>query len=300
MDGVSLFSVSADRTLQQRDLVKNEPSWKQRKAHPAAINCVTTLAEAGVATGDDNGGLTLWDLRQRAAALSFSEHSDFISDILFVPEKGQQLAVSSGDGHLSLYDLRRGRLNALSDNQEEELSCLALVKQGRKLLCGTQSGVLGIFSWGDFGDVSDRLVGHPDAIDAMVAYDDDVVFTGSSDGLIRAVSVHPNAVLGLVGEHANGVEALALGAERSRLASCSHEGIVQLWDVGELRGMAGAEQEDDSVAAKAKEASGRELDSEDDAPCSRHEPQLPAHKKLKATSKGNAAIKMSTDFFADM
>ena len=43
---------------------------------------VACLRHDVVASGDDDGGLILWDLRQRAPALSFSEHSDFISDIL--------------------------------------------------------------------------------------------------------------------------------------------------------------------------------------------------------------------------
>ena len=96
-------------------------------------------------------------------------------------------------------------------------------------------------------------------------------------------------------------QALALGAERSRLASCSHEGIVQLWDVSELRGMADEAQDDGSGATEAEEASGDEPESEDDLPSARHRPQqTPARKKLKAAPKSNAAIKMSSDFFADM
>ena len=55
-----------------------------------------------------------------------------------------------------------------------------------------QSGTVGIFSWGDFGDVSDRLLGHPESVDAMVALSDDIVVTGSSDGMVRVVGVHPN------------------------------------------------------------------------------------------------------------
>ena len=57
-----------------------------------------------------------------------------------------------------------------------------------------QSGTVGIFSWGDFGDVSDRLLGHPESVDAMAAISEDVIVTGSSDGMIRVVGIHPNKV----------------------------------------------------------------------------------------------------------
>lgn len=59
---------------------------------------------------------------------------------------------------------------------------------------GIQSGVVGLFSWGNFGDVSDRLVGHPESVDAMVPLNQDVVLTGSIDGMIRIVGVLPNKV----------------------------------------------------------------------------------------------------------
>jgi len=49
--------------------------------------------------------------------------------------------------------------------------------------------VLGVFSWGDWGDITDRFPGHPHSIDTMLKLDDDTVFTGSSDGLIRFVCV---------------------------------------------------------------------------------------------------------------
>jgi hypothetical protein len=52
-------------------------------------------------------------------------------------------------------------------------------------VCGTQGGVLDIFSWDDWGDMSDRFPGHPESIDAILPINDDVILTGSSDGLIR-------------------------------------------------------------------------------------------------------------------
>lgn len=52
-----------------------------------------------------------------------------------------------------------------------------------------------------FGDVSDRLLGHPESVDSIVSLTEDVVLTGSSDGVIRIVGVHPNKMLGIVGQH---------------------------------------------------------------------------------------------------
>ena len=77
----------------------------------------------------------------------------------------------------------------MSDNQEDEL--LARADEERheeRPVVGTESGVLGIFSWGDWGDVSDRLLGHPQSVDAVVPINDDVLLSALSDGILLASS----------------------------------------------------------------------------------------------------------------
>ena len=53
------------------------------------------------------------------------------------------------------------------------------------MVCGTGEGVLNIFNWGEWGNISDRYPGHPMSVDCMVAINDDIVCTGSMDGVIR-------------------------------------------------------------------------------------------------------------------
>ena len=73
---------------------------------------------------------------------------------------------------------------------------VTLVKKRRKVVCGSQEGVLSIFDYNDIQDISDRFPGHPSSVDAVLAVDEDIVLTGSSDGLIRIISVLPNKMLG--------------------------------------------------------------------------------------------------------
>lgn len=57
---------------------------------------------------------------------------------------------------------------------------------------------------------------------AVLAYDDDSVLTGSSDGLIRILSIQPNRMLGILGEHS--------GEHREvcpRFRACA--GLTLLW-----------------------------------------------------------------------
>ncbi len=341
-DGAHVFSVGADGSLQQRDVATNKRSWRKQGAHATAINAMVGLGAVGVATGDDEGAVHMWDVRTRKKALSFQENSDFIGDLLFSEARGgPTLAAASGDGMLSVFDLRAGRLWARSDPLDDELHCLALLKGGRKLAVGTESGVVGIFSWGDFGDVSDRMVGHPHSVDCMAALSETHMLTGSSDGLIRLVSIHPNQVVGVVGDHEeHGVERLALRRGEGAaplLASCGHDDTIRLWDLayldelddddgddgegegGEVEaggsgegGEAAAEgaepgRRDAKRARKAvrakpqqQEEAGSDSDSDSESESSEPEEVQRGRKKPKPIVKGNAAIKLGSNFFGGL
>ena len=194
-------------------------------------------------------------------------HQDYITDFE-VDADGKTLFATCADGTLSVLDLRfvrrkntqrtvsrpevdlrnpdaveaqiklpKGKTTwdvygyVQSDNQEDELLSCALVKSGTKLLCGSQEGILSIFTHGRWGDISDRFPGHPSSIDALLRIDEDTVLTGSSDGLVRAVQLLPNQLLGVLGGHDGfPVEALGWGARRAYVGSLSHDENIRLWD----------------------------------------------------------------------
>ena len=62
---------------------------------------------------------------------------------------------------------------------------LICCQNGAKVVCGTEEGVLDIFNWGEWGNISDRFPGHPMSVDAIVPLSESVVCTGASDGIIR-------------------------------------------------------------------------------------------------------------------
>lgn len=86
-----------------------------------------------------------------------------------------------------MFDVRKDELLARSDNMEVDLLSCALVKHDKKLVCGMGDGVMGVFDWGDWGDIRDRIVGHPASVESIVKLDDDMICTASSDGMIRQV-----------------------------------------------------------------------------------------------------------------
>jgi WD40 repeat protein len=131
--------------------------------------------------------------------MKFDDHEGTISDMALNNEKNMLLSASN-DGCMGVFDLRKPELYAMSDNFEEDLTALCIVKDEKKVLVSTGEGVINIFTWDWFGDCNDRIIGHPNSVDTMIKFDEDTVITGSEDGLVRAVSVLPNKIIAILGD----------------------------------------------------------------------------------------------------
>jgi WD40 repeat protein len=79
--------------------------------------------------------------------------------------------------------------------------------------------------------------GHPASVDALVKVDEDTLLTGSSDGLIRVVSIHPDKLVGVLGDHHDGfpIEKLQFNSNRDYVGSVTHDNLIRLWDARVLR-----------------------------------------------------------------
>lgn len=241
----------------------------------------------------------------RGCVMQWKVNHDYVTD--FTSSKdGSHLLSTSADGTLTVFDVRFvHRKNtprsiilpdvdlsnhtqqqqvqqkntweksgyAQSDNQEDELLSLCLLKNSSKVLCSSQQGILSLFSYGKWADISDRFPGHPQSVDALLKIDEDTVLTGSSDGLVRAVQLLPNALLGILGSHEGfPVEALGWSAGRKMVGSLSHDAYIRLWDGSFLKDDGDDDDEnenemDDDGAAGMKEEDSDEwedLDQDED------------------------------------
>mmetsp|Transcript_26778 Transcript_26778/g.73679 ORF Transcript_26778/g.73679 Transcript_26778/m.73679 type:complete len:259 (+) Transcript_26778:939-1715(+) len=191
-----------------------------------------------------------------------------------------------------------------SDHLDDELLSLCVLKSGTKVVCGTQTGALSIFSWGTWGDISDRFPGHPASVEALLKIDENTILTGSSDGLIRVVQIHPDKLLGVLNdgdEHGNAssnddndghggypVEKLAYNSNRDVVGSLTHDNFVRLWDARILK-------DDDDEDDGDNEDDG---DDEDDIEEGAQKPTPVTQSKgtnKAATGKGNASQKDNSD-----
>ncbi|KAJ2656870.1 WD domain repeat-containing protein 55 [Coemansia sp. RSA 1200] len=231
-DGSLLYSASKDKSWAAVDVETGEETMRVNGAHGNPLNLIHYVNEQIMATGDEAGSVKLWDVRKSKPAFVYSEHVDYISDMVFNEAK-RHLLTTSGDGCLSVYDVRKAKPFQVSANQDDELLSIALMRNGSKVVVGETAGVLGIFSYGQFGDVSDRFPGHPQSIDTICKLTEDLCVTGSSDGLLRIVQLFPHRLVGVAGDHqALPVEKIVLSHDQEWLASCSHDHSVHFWDIG--------------------------------------------------------------------
>lgn len=120
-----------------------------------------------------------------------------ISDILSAHRKfRKRMKLSdSGDGHLSVIDVRANKTTPLSvsDDQEDELLSIVQIKGGSKSVVGSTLGILSIWNRAKgWQDGVDRIPGHPASVDALVALSPDIIATGSEDGMIRVMQILPH------------------------------------------------------------------------------------------------------------
>ncbi|KAJ0411197.1 hypothetical protein ATCC90586_008913 [Pythium insidiosum] len=211
-----------------------------------------------VAVGNITGVVQVYKYSEErnSKLLELNHHQDSCRALLFSPD-GQC------DGRLSAYDLRKNVLAGKSDELDDELLSVSVIKNGRKVVCGSQDGVLVIFSWGTWGDMSDRFPGHPESVESILKIDEDTVLTGSSDGIVRVVQVHPNKLLGLIGDHEDfPIEILKLSHDQRLIGSVSHTNKVHFWDVGYLFNDDG-EDGDENEGENDEEM--KDADSDDDS-----------------------------------
>jgi WD40 repeat protein len=250
-DGNFIYTVSADKSVMMMDRA-GAVAWSDTTTHQAAVNCMERISPGIIATGDDDGTVNVWDIRQQKRIVEFKENTDFISDFAVHPD-GKHLLATSGDATLSVFDLGSQKLIGKSDDMEDELLSVQVMKRGKKVICGTQDGVLMLFNWGHFGDMNDRFPGHPQSIDAILKVDEGTVITGSSDGMLRICSVLPNKLLGIAGDHGEfPIERMQFSRDQRLVASISHDSTVKFWDISYLQeddGDGEGEGEDETIFA---------------------------------------------------
>ncbi|KAG8348775.1 WD domain [Trypanosoma vivax] len=173
--------------------------------HKFGISALNVCDENTVATGDDDGMIVLWDMRQSAPAHRYHEHGDFVSQMLYFSDI-EELVSSSGDTCLGVFDMRAGRIRDYSEKRKDELSCFAFVNNTGintdtfipSIVCGTPSGGLPVWKFGSWRRPYDLLDRHPPECESIISFNNpdstfnhNLILTGACDGLVRVIEMYP-------------------------------------------------------------------------------------------------------------
>ena len=248
---ISIFSID---TLNNKDIIlgssngeivylkNNKISEKYSNSKSEKFSKVKFISDDIFASGDFKGRITLFDKRQKSPIKIFSEQTEEITDILFEPNKQNFLLSSSIDSTLCVYDINKLSLFALSDKLDEELNCMLSFKNGNHILCGSGEGNILIFNWDWFGDFKDMIKGHPEGINDMDKYDENIFFTGTEDGFLRICSMYPKGVRGVlkdknknIGDNKmKDVNKIKISCDRKSVIICSGIDCLRMFDISRI------------------------------------------------------------------
>ncbi|KFK36319.1 hypothetical protein AALP_AA4G107300 [Arabis alpina] len=291
--GQRILTASADCSILATDVETGAKVAHLENAHEDAVNTLINVTETTIASGDDNGCVKIWDTRQRSCSHEFNAHEDFISDMTFASES-MKLVATSGDGTLSVCNLRTNKVQCQSEFSEDELLSVVIMKNGQKVICGTQNGTLLLYSWGFFKDCSDRFVDlSPNSVDALLKLDEDRVITGCDNGIISIVGILPNRIIQPIGAHEFPIEDLALSHDKKFLGSTAHDGMLKLWDLEGILESSNGNSGNAAGAAGDSDSDNDGMDLDDDAP----KPSKGTKRKTKSKA---TPVNSTTSFFADL
>lgn len=107
--GGSVLAGYADAAVRLYDSSTGKLSATYAGHHKEQISRVFSVDGNVFASGDEAGAVALWDVRappQQAPLYKYGKHTDYVTDFA-LHERDQALVVCSGDGTISIHDLRK-------------------------------------------------------------------------------------------------------------------------------------------------------------------------------------------------
>lgn len=232
VDGSSIISSSRDKSIMITDVETSKLKRFLDDAHTDPVYSMLVMDENLFATGDDEGTVKLWDIRERSTDPIFSlkEVEDHISCLVTTDAKKYLLA-TSGDGFLTTFSIPGKRMYVQSEPYPDELTSMGVFRNGSKLIVSSAKGDFYAFNWGQFGYHCDAFTIPLSPVSKMIPITERIAITGGEEGILRATHMVPGRVLGVVGQHGLAIEALDINHTGDLIASSSHDNDIRFWNI---------------------------------------------------------------------
>ncbi|VDK42165.1 unnamed protein product [Taenia asiatica] len=223
------ITASSQGCLKVHDIeTKKRIGYYTRMEDSSPFSALLATADHRWVTGDDNGLIKIWDTRLKEGHC-FTIKPDLdemdadlcgINDLAVGADSQGTLLAAMESGCLVTYNIRRRRLETVSEPLGYSARSVCSVKDSKKVLLGTDEGVILMYNWNEFGSVCDRFsvrtsrtwvdhrsgakffaeAGCP-AVEKIIKVTEDVVVVATDDGAISPMSILPNRMLTCLGWH---------------------------------------------------------------------------------------------------
>ncbi|EPY50804.1 WDR55 family WD repeat protein [Schizosaccharomyces cryophilus OY26] len=304
-DNSEFISVGSDCVLKLADTASGRVTskWIQDTAstEPSPYSVVEWVEGNHIfATGDDDGCVTIWDRRKSGGVLhSHRDQIDYISSIC--PFEDRYMVATSGDGTLSILDARNFKTAVMSEEQDDDLTCGAFTRDNnpkKKFAVGTASGVVTLFTKGDWGDHTDRIMppvrSNDYSVETMNRADLSTLYIGGSDGCLRQLSILPNHYERVIGQHSSkaGVDTADVSENGEFLVSASGSELI-FWDTKDGSAESNETDQDSEEDSDAMDSD----ESEDNTDSDSDEPTQKSRNNKKPAKAAPKRKVPKTDFF---
>ena len=184
-----------------------------------------------LASGSGDETIRLWDAVTGEIFAVWAGHEKWVSELEFSPDD-RYLASSSGDGTVRLWNVEEERCIAVLEGHSAWVHCLAWNPAGTRLISGDGNGE--VIEWDPFRgtELHRYSVSSGGLRDLLYGPKGETFIAGGLDSSLRVWQVGGGQVMQL-DQHHNGVSAVTLSPDLTRLVSAGADGTLFVWDTAD-------------------------------------------------------------------
>jgi WD40 repeat protein len=185
-------------------------------------------------TGNGDMRVNVWDVNGVVPLHSYSGHKNRITAVTFRPHHNDQLATSSDDGTVKVWDLKprvQALLQAGAGPQGSQLYSVSFSADGKSVAAGGSDGWAKVWDTRSGRETVNATTGHRQTV-RSVAFraDGKQVVTGSDDATARVWDADTGRELVTLTGHTRGVWGVAYSPDGKEVATASQDGTARVWD----------------------------------------------------------------------